>query len=125
MKRFLVIGNPVEHSLSPKLHNYWFNSYNLNGIYGKLEASVKDLPELCKSIKKGELDGLNLVGLKRKGVPRVDIMALRAAFQTLSQGDGTFQDRAQRLTDDSDSEYVEKIVSFVLGRSDRSFLTPR
>ena len=58
-------------------------------------------------------------------MPRVDIMALRAAFQTLSQGDGTFQDRAQRLTDDSDSEYVEKIVSFVLGRSDRSFLTPR
>ena len=74
---------------------------------------------------RGELDGLNLVGLKRKGVPRADIMALRAAFQTLSQGDGTFQDRAQRLTDDSDSEYVEKIVSFVLGRSDRSFLTPR
>ena len=60
MKKFLVIGNPVEHSLSPKLHNYWFNSYNLNGIYGKLEASVKDLPELCKSIKKGELDGLNI-----------------------------------------------------------------
>jgi UDP-N-acetylglucosamine acyltransferase len=74
---------------------------------------------------RGELDGLNLVGLKRKGVPRVEIMALREAFQTLSQGDGTFQDRAQRLTDDSDSEYVEKIVSFVLGRSDRSFLTPR
>jgi UDP-N-acetylglucosamine acyltransferase len=74
---------------------------------------------------RGELDGLNLVGLKRKGVPRVDIMALRAAFQTLSQGDGAFQDRAQKLTDDSDSEYVEKIVSFVLGRSDRSFLTPR
>ncbi|MDB3861223.1 acyl-[acyl-carrier-protein]--UDP-N-acetylglucosamine O-acyltransferase, partial [Paracoccaceae bacterium] len=74
---------------------------------------------------RGELDGLNLVGLKRKGVPRGDIMALRAAFQTLSQGDGTFQDRAQRLTDDSDSQYVEKIVNFVLGRSDRSFLTPR
>ena len=52
-------------------------------------------------------------------------MALRAAFQTLSQGDGTFQDRAQKLTDDSDSKYVEKIVSFVLGHSDRSFLTPR
>ena len=74
---------------------------------------------------RGELDGLNLVGLKRKGVPRADIMALRAAFQTLSQGDGTFQDRAQKLTDDSESKYVEKIVSFVLGHSDRSFLTPR
>ena len=23
MKKYLVIGNPIEHSLSPKLHNYW------------------------------------------------------------------------------------------------------
>ncbi|MDA9957299.1 hypothetical protein N9D32_02370, partial [Candidatus Pelagibacter sp.] len=23
MKKFLVIGNPIEHSLSPTLHNYW------------------------------------------------------------------------------------------------------
>ena len=35
MKKFLVVGNPIEHSLSPKLHNYWLKSYNLNGIYGK------------------------------------------------------------------------------------------
>ena len=76
MKRFLVIGNPVEHSLSPKLHNYWFNSYNLNGIYGKLEASVKDLPELCKSIKKGELDGLNItVPFKKSIIPYLDILS--------------------------------------------------
>ena len=76
MKKFLVIGNPVEHSLSPKLHNYWFNLYNLNGIYGKLEASVKDLPELCKSIKKGELDGLNItVPFKKSIIPYLDILS--------------------------------------------------
>ena len=76
MKKFLVIGNPVEHSLSPKLHNYWFNSYNLNGIYGKLETNVKDLPELCKSIKKGELDGLNVtVPFKKSIIPYLDILS--------------------------------------------------
>ena len=75
MKKFLVIGNPVDHSLSPKLHNYWFNSYNLNAIYGKLEATVKDLPELCKSIKKGELDGLNVtVPFKKSIIPYLDIL---------------------------------------------------
>ncbi len=37
---------------------------------------------------RGELDGLNLVGLKRKGVARADITALRAAFQTLAAGRG-------------------------------------
>ena len=73
---------------------------------------------------RGELDGLNLVGLKRRGVAREDITSLRAAFQMLSQGDGTFQDRARRLADESTSDYVTKIVEFITGASDRSFLTP-
>ncbi|MBF9060742.1 acyl-ACP--UDP-N-acetylglucosamine O-acyltransferase [Rhodobacterales bacterium HKCCSP123] len=75
---------------------------------------------------RGGLDGLNLVGLKRRGVAREDIMALRAAFQALAQGDGAFQDRARRLLEDAagESPYVRDIVEFVLGDSDRSFLTP-
>jgi len=74
---------------------------------------------------RGELDGLNLVGLKRKGVARSDITALRAAFQMLKQGDGTFQDRARRLSEESESDYVDELVRFVLGQSDRQFLTPK
>ncbi len=73
---------------------------------------------------RGTLDGLNLVGLKRKGVERGDITALRAAFQMLAQGEGAFQDRVRRLGDEADSEYVKDIVEFVLAASDRSFLTP-
>jgi UDP-N-acetylglucosamine acyltransferase len=73
---------------------------------------------------RGELDGLNLVGLKRRGVARSDITALRAAFQMLAQGEGTFQDRARRMGDEHDSDYVQEIVRFVLGDSDRHFLTP-
>jgi UDP-N-acetylglucosamine acyltransferase len=73
---------------------------------------------------RGQLDGLNLVGLKRKGVDRGDITALRAAFQMLAQGEGAFQDRARRLGDETESAYVREIVEFVLGASDRSYLTP-
>ncbi|MEL7013868.1 MAG: acyl-ACP--UDP-N-acetylglucosamine O-acyltransferase [Pseudomonadota bacterium] len=73
---------------------------------------------------RGVLDGLNLVGLKRRGVSRSDITALRAAFQMLAQGEGAFQDRARRLGDETESEYVREIVDFVTGASDRSFLTP-
>lgn len=73
---------------------------------------------------RGELDGLNLVGLKRKGVARADITALRAAFQMLAQGEGAFQDRARRLGEETESDYVRKIVDFVTAASDRSFLTP-
>ncbi len=73
---------------------------------------------------RGVLDGLNLVGLKRRGVARSDITALRAAFQMLAQGEGAFQDRARRLGDETQSDYVREIVDFILGDSDRSFLTP-
>ena len=73
---------------------------------------------------RGALDGLNLIGLKRKGVERDDITALRAAFQTLAQGDGTFQERAKRIGEETTNEYVDFIVQFILGSSDRSFLTP-
>ena len=74
---------------------------------------------------RGELDGLNLVGLKRRGVARADITALRAAFQMLAQGEGAFLDRARRLQDESDSPYVLDLVRFITGETDRGFLTPK
>ena len=73
---------------------------------------------------RGNLDGLNLIGLKRKGVERADITALRAAFQTLAQGEGTFYNRAKKLKEEANNEYVDAITNFILGVSDRSFLTP-
>ena len=75
---------------------------------------------------RGGLDGLNLVGLKRRGVDRSDITALRAAYQALAQGEGAFQDRARRLGENGEiqSDYVRDIVNFVLGDTDRSYLTP-
>jgi UDP-N-acetylglucosamine acyltransferase len=73
---------------------------------------------------RGQLDGLNLVGLKRRGVPRSDITALRAAYQMLAQGEGAFVDRARRLAEETESDYVRTITDFILSESDRSFLTP-
>jgi UDP-N-acetylglucosamine acyltransferase len=74
---------------------------------------------------RGVLDGLNLVGLKRRGVDRGDITAMRAAFQMLAQGDGSFLDRARKLAEETQSAYVREMVDFVLSASDRSFLTPK
>lgn len=73
---------------------------------------------------RGTLDGLNLIGLKRKGVDRSDITELRVAFQILAQGEGTFQDRAKKLKEETTNDYVDAIINFILGNSDRSFLTP-
>ena len=74
---------------------------------------------------RGELDGLNLVGLKRRGVDRAGITALRAAYLTLAQEDGSFLDRARKLAEENDSPLVREIADFILSKSDRSFLTPK
>ena len=93
MKKFLVIGNPIEHSLSPKLHNYWIKKNNLDAIYGKLQTYESDLPELCKSMKKGDLNGLNItVPFKKLIIPFVDILSGNAlktqSVNTISLSNG-------------------------------------
>ncbi|MBJ3762890.1 acyl-ACP--UDP-N-acetylglucosamine O-acyltransferase [Maribius pontilimi] len=94
-------------------------------IIGAVTMVTHDvIPHALVQGPRGELDGLNLVGLKRRGVDRSDITALRAAFQMLKQGEGAFQDRARRLSDETDSDYVRLITDFILAPSDRGFLTP-
>ena len=94
-------------------------------IIGAVTMVTNDvIPYGLVQAPRGELDGLNLVGLKRRGVSRGDITALRAAFQMLAQGEGTFQDRARRMGEEHDSAYVHEIVEFMLGASERHFLTP-
>jgi UDP-N-acetylglucosamine acyltransferase len=74
---------------------------------------------------RGELDGLNLVGLKRRGMDRAEIQALRSAYEELAHGEGTFLDRARRLAENPASSQVAEMAGFILGSSDRSFLTPK
>ena len=71
----MVIGNPIEHSFSPKLHNYWIKENNLDAIYGKLETNENDLLELSNNLKKSELNGLNVtVPFKKKIIPYIDVL---------------------------------------------------
>ena len=76
MKKYLVIGNPIDHSLSPKLQNYWIKLNKIEAIYGKLQAHDEDLIELCNNIKNGQLDGLNVtVPFKKKIIPFLDMLS--------------------------------------------------
>ena len=51
-KKFLVIGNPIEHSLSPKLHNYWIKKNNLNANYDKRLLKEEEIKKLIETSKK-------------------------------------------------------------------------
>ena len=46
MKKYLVIGNPVEHSLSPELHNFWFKENNIDAIYEKKQLNENDIKKI-------------------------------------------------------------------------------
>ena len=57
MKRFFIIGNPISHSLSPTLHNYWFREYNIDAIYDKKKIDEKDLKFIISDLRERKING--------------------------------------------------------------------
>ena len=94
-------------------------------IVGALSMVTADvIPHGLVQGPRGQLDGLNLVGLKRRGTDKTEINALRDLYAAL--GDGNFRESARRLADAKpESALVSEVLDFILGPSDRSFLTPR
>ena len=60
MKKYLVIGNPVKHSLSPELHNHWLKENNIDAFYDKEELNEGDIPRIIDEIKKDKINGINV-----------------------------------------------------------------
>ena len=52
MKKYFVIGNPIEHSLSPKLHNFWIKNKKINAKYFKKELTLDKIENFINEIKK-------------------------------------------------------------------------
>ena len=80
------------------------------------------LPYALVSGPRGHLDGLNLVGLKRRGATRADIAGLRSLLAAL--GSGSFRDTARARAQDETSEMEREVLDFILAPSERSFLAP-
>ena len=77
MKKYLVIGNPIEHSLSPKLHNHWIRENNIDAIYDKKQLNENDIKGIIGEVKKGKIDGINVtVPYKRSVIPFLDQLTL-------------------------------------------------
>ena len=73
MKRYLVIGNPIKHSLSPKLHNHWIKQNNLIAVYEKKLVKKDEIKEIIYQMKKGEIEGVNItVPYKKSVIPLLD-----------------------------------------------------
>ena len=76
MKKYLVIGNPIEHSLSPKLHNYWFEKNNINANYDRRKIDKSEIQDIINEIKNNKLDGINVtVPFKSDVIPFLDTLS--------------------------------------------------
>jgi len=74
MQKYLVIGNPIEHSLSPLIHNYWMKKYKLiDSIYEKKKVEKKDLKDIIDQVKIGQIKGVNItVPFKKEIIDLLD-----------------------------------------------------
>ena len=79
MKKYLVIGNPIEHSLSPELHNYWIKTNMIKAIYEKMKITNDQIKDLILEIKGGKINGLNItVPFKQEVIPHLDHLSEEA-----------------------------------------------
>ena len=74
-KLFGIIGNPISHSLSPVLHNYWFRKYGIDAEYSIINIKDNELPSIIKKIKDKTLTGINItLPYKQKIVPYLNVL---------------------------------------------------
>lgn len=73
MKNFLVIGNPIKHSLSPLVHNYWISRDKIPAKYEKKQLDEKQLPQIIEEMRENKISGVNItVPFKQKIIPWLD-----------------------------------------------------
>tara|TARA_B100001057_G_scaffold372869_1_gene377221 strand:+ start:1422 stop:2216 length:795 start_codon:yes stop_codon:yes gene_type:complete len=73
MKKYLVIGNPIDHSLSPKLHNYWIKVNKIDAIYEKKKLNEDEIKDLILQIREKKVCGVNVtVPFKNIVIPHLD-----------------------------------------------------
>ena len=79
MKKYFVIGNPIDHSLSPKLHNHWLKENKIDAVYDKKKIDENDLENIITKLKKKQINGINVtVPFKKIVIPYLDKLSFEA-----------------------------------------------
>ena len=80
MIKSCVIGDPVEHSLSPRLHGYWLRRYGIKGDYQKRAVAPADLSHVLQSLPSEGFAGCNLtIPHKTAALPHMHDLSPRAS----------------------------------------------
>jgi shikimate dehydrogenase len=98
-KKFLVIGNPINHSLSPKLHNYWIKKYKIDAVYEKKLLDNNEIDNLIFNIREEKLHGINVtVPFKKTVIPFLDELSEEAK---ISQSVNTIYKKDNKIIGDN------------------------
>ena len=109
MKKYLVIGNPIDHSLSPKLHNFWINSNNIDAVYEKKETREDELADLILEVKKKNIHGINVtVPFKKVVIPYLDYLSFES--EKTQSVNTIYLDNNKTIGHNTDIEGFEKSI---------------
>ena len=98
-KNFLVIGNPIDHSLSPKLHNYWIKKYKIDAVYEKKLLNNNEIEDLIYNIREEKIQGINVtVPFKKTVIPFLDELSEEAK---ISQSVNTIYKKGNKILGDN------------------------
>jgi UDP-N-acetylglucosamine acyltransferase len=120
----VVIGDNAVIGSMAGLHQ--FCRVGKGAMVGAASIVVNDvIPYGTTLSTRASLAGLNLIGLRRRGIDKAAINELRRVYKELFLGEGALLDRAQALAEDaSENPLVLDLLEFVLAHSDRAFCTP-
>ena len=105
--KFAIIGSPVSHSLSPILHNYWFNKYKINAEYELLDIKENEIQKVINKIKDKEIKGINVTLPYKKAVIPFLNKTINDAKETHS---------VNTIMLDNDNNLIEKIPTYSVFR---------
>ncbi len=112
MKKYLVIGNPIAHSLSPKIHNYWIKQNNLNAFYDRLKLNENELEKIILEIKNEKISGINVtLPFKKKIIPFLD--QLTPVAKEAQSVNTVYKKNNKIIGDNTDIEGFEKSLRYI------------
>ena len=124
MRKYLVIGNPIEHSLSPLIHNYWMKKYCLaDSVYEKRKVEEKDLKNIVEEIRGDEIVGVNVtVPFKKLIIPLLD--KLDSTAEETQSVNTIFKIKDKIIGYNTDSTGFWETIKEIYPQGDGSFKLP-
>ena len=112
MKKFLVVGNPINHSLSPKLHNYWIHQNKLKAVYEKKQVEEEKIKEIIGEIKEEKISGINVtVPFKQSVIPFLSV--LTPVAKKTNSVNTVYKKENQIIGDNTDVIGFKSAVKFI------------